>query len=73
MQGLEGPEEFSVSKEAELKEPEGENTETEETDEFADKEGNHEEEGCAESMPVDETRDTDEGRDGEGASEGDDA
>ena len=73
MRGLERPEGSSVSKEAELKEPEGENTETEETDEFADEEGNHEEEGDTESMPVDETRDADEGRDGEGASEDDNA
>ena len=62
-----------MSKETELKEPKGENTETEETDKFADEEGDHEEEGDTELMPVDETRDTDEGRDGEGVSEGDDA
>ena len=65
--GLEGLEGFFVSKGAELKEPDGENTETEETDEFADEEGNHEAEGDAESSLADEARNDDNRGDGEAA------
>ena len=70
--GLEGLEGFFVSKGAELKEPDGENTEAEEANEFAVDERDAREEGAAESMPGDEMRDDDDGRDGEDASEGDD-
>jgi hypothetical protein len=70
VRGLERAEEFSVSKGAEWKEPEGEKIETEEVVEFADDEGSQEE-GNTESSLEDETRDDNEGRDGEDESEDD--